>query len=84
MVSILKQELIGATVRVSNARNRTLIGLTGIIIDETKHMIIIKTEKGAKRLIKDAVTLEFPNQRVRVKGNLFLGRPEERIKKISR
>lgn len=71
-------------VRVSNARNQALIGLTGFVIDETKYMIVIKTEKGAKRIIKEAVTLEFPRQRVRVKGNLFLGRPEDRIKKTSR
>lgn len=84
MASILKKELIGASIRVSGARNPSMVGLTGTIIDETKHTLLVKTGRGVKRLLKESVELELSGERIRVKGSLLVGRPEERLKKRSR
>ncbi|MBI4150422.1 ribonuclease P protein subunit [Candidatus Woesearchaeota archaeon] len=81
MASQTKKVLIGTHVRVSDAKNRSLLGLYGTIVDETKNTLLIKTSKGVKRVLKDGVTLEFAHERIRLKGDHLLGRPEERIKK---
>lgn len=84
MALLEKQGLIGMAARVSDARNRSLVGLTGVIVDETKHTLTIKTEKGVKRVPKEGITLELPAARVRIAGERLLGRQEERIKKRSK
>ncbi len=84
MALIEKQGLIGMAARVSDARNRSLVGLTGVIVDETKYTLTIKTEKGVKQVPKKGITLELPATRVRIKGERLLGRQEERIKKRSK
>lgn len=81
MAILLKKTLIGAMATVADAKNQSLKGLSGIIIDETKYTISIKTKKGVKRIIKESIVLELPAERARVKGSLLVGRPEERIKR---
>ena len=84
MGSIIKTSIIGVGIRVSSARNPSLVGLSGTIVDETKHTLLVETSRGVKRLLKDAVVLELPKERIRIKGSLLVGRPEERIKRKSR
>lgn len=54
----LKGEKVGDTIRVINSANKSEIGLSGKIIDETKNMLIIKTRKGIKKIIKNNVTIK--------------------------
>lgn len=79
----LKFELIGLEVEVVNAKNKSLIGIKGKIVDETKNTFVIETDGKEKNLLKDQVTLiiDFKKEKIRVEGKLFLGRSEERIKK---
>ena len=79
----IKFELIGLDIEVVDAKNKSLIGLKGRIIDETKNTFIIEVDGKEKKLLKDQVTLviDFKKEKVRAEGKLFLGRPEERIKK---
>lgn len=82
---IVRYELIGLKVEVTESKNKSLIGIKGTIIDETKNMIIIELEdKTIKKIIKDQVTikLKLKNHTVQVNGQLLVGRPEERIKKL--
>ena len=78
-----KAELIGLDIEIVNAKNKSLIGLKGKIVDETKNTFIIEVDSKEKKLLKDQVTLiiHFEKEKVKVEGKLFLGRPEERIKK---
>ncbi|HLC47128.1 MAG TPA: ribonuclease P protein subunit [Candidatus Nanoarchaeia archaeon] len=78
---MIAKNIIGAQVHVSEAKNKTNIGIEGTIIDETRQTLKIMTKEGTKTIIKKNVTLEFPEERLRVKGALFIGRPEERLKK---
>lgn len=75
---LLKSELIGLTTKVVDSENRTNIGIEGKIIDETKNMIMIKTIKGVKKLIKKQNKLRFGN--TVVDGVELVARPEERVK----
>lgn len=79
----LKFELIGLEVEVIDAKNKSLIGIKGKIVDETKNTFVIETNGKERKLLKEQVTLiiDFKKEKIRVEGKLFLGRPEERIKK---
>lgn len=81
MTLILKAALIGKRVTVIEARNPSLLGMHGIIIDETKHTLLLKTKQGVKRIGKNRITLELPDDHVRIQGRLLIGRPEERVKR---
>ena len=80
---VTKLELIGLDIEVVQAKNLSLIGLKGKIIDETKNTITIRKNNELKKLLKDQiiVNIKFPKETIQINGKLLLGRPEERIKK---
>ena len=81
---IVLHELVGLEVRVISSANKQLEGLSGTVIDETRNMLTIETQKGEKKLSKQDCTFSFPipsGQWVKVRGDLLLARPEDRIKK---
>tara|TARA_Y100000310_G_C20688463_1_gene820650 strand:+ start:516 stop:794 length:279 start_codon:yes stop_codon:yes gene_type:complete len=81
---ISRVELIGMCVEIAEAKNQSLNGLKGKIINETKNMMEIELENGeTKKIIKNQVTLKtkIKGKTVIIKGEVFQGRPEERLKK---
>lgn len=85
-VDIARSELIGLEAEVTDAKNRSLIGLKGLIVDETKSTISIETKDGIKRVIKSQVmlTIMFEGRAFQIDGKILVGRPEDRLKKIRR
>jgi len=84
---IIQDELIGLEVRIIKARNQTLLGKRGKIIDETKNMIVIESENGrVDKVLKDEVVLEIYKdyKAIEIDGKLLIGRPEDRIRKLKR
>ena len=79
-MQILLDEIIGKKIKIANASCKGLAGIEGTIIDETQNTLVIKTKKGNKHVPKAPCTFEIEG--VKVKGKLFLTRPQERIKKI--
>lgn len=79
-------ELIGLRIKVDESRNTTLRGLEGLVVDETRNMMIIENDQGAdKKIQKAGTTFIFTlddGTRVRVKGDRLVARPEDRIKKV--
>jgi ribonuclease P protein subunit POP4 len=75
-------EWIGLEAEVSGSSDRSRIGLKGKIVDETKNLIVMQTEKGEKRLPKAEVKLVVMvgNKRVLLDCGKFAQRPEDRIK----
>lgn len=51
-------KMIGKKAEVKKSGNKSLIGIAGTIVDETKNMITLKTDKGEKKLIKNQVELK--------------------------
>lgn len=79
---LLDQELIGLTIIITQSKNKTLVGLQGKIVDETKYMITIKTSKGDKKLIKKEIKFQIiDGKTIEIEGSKIVGRPEDRIKK---
>jgi ribonuclease P protein subunit POP4 len=81
---IVKIELIGLNVEIIDSKNKSLIGIKGKIVDETKNMIFIETQdKEIKKIIKNQVKflLQYQNKKYEINGEILTSRPEERIKK---
>ena len=82
--NILKHELIGLLVEVTDAKNKKNIGICGKVIDETQKTIIVLSKHKKKRVFKALTTLCFTlpdGKKVEVKGKLLLHRPWERLKR---
>ena len=80
---LLRHELIGCEVEVVDASNSSLIGLKGKVIDETKSSLLIESNDKTKRIFKRNTTMKikFKHNTIQVRGDLLVGRPEDRIKK---
>jgi RNase P/RNase MRP subunit p29 len=75
-----REELIGRHARVVAATSKTYEGVEGLIVDETREMIRLRTPKGEPWLPKRSITLEIQGQRL--EGSEIRFRPEDRIKKV--
>ncbi len=81
--NLVRHELIGLRVEVLRARNKSLIGIKGKVVDETKNLLVIETKKGEKKVLKEEAIFKFTlpsGQKVIVNGKLLVARPEERVK----
>jgi RNase P/RNase MRP subunit p29 len=77
-------ELIGEEIVVSDAANKSLNGVRGIIIDETKETLVLMNDKNEKRrkvILKSAIRkITLKSSGKEVSGEGIRKRPEERIK----
>ena len=81
--NLIRHELIGLDVVVSESLNPLSIGIQGKVIDETQQTITIQTKKGNKKILKRLSTFVFnvKDKKVEVKGSVIAKRPWERISK---
>ena len=86
--NIYFHELIGLEVEIIDHTDSTLRGIKGLVVDETRNTLRVLTisdkekvvpKHGGKFLFKLPKTIS-----VEVLGDLIIGRPEERLKKIKR
>jgi len=84
---VLRSELIGNRIKVVDAENKSLIGIEGKIILETKNTLTVMDENNnRKKLIKKQVVFNMKKdgKTYQVYGKVLVGRPEERLKKVRR
>jgi len=82
--NIVRHELIGLPIELVKSTDAKKQGTKGIIIDETKKMLLVRTEAGEKLVEKSISTFRLilpDGKKVEIEGKLLLGRPEERLKK---
>jgi ribonuclease P protein subunit POP4 len=80
--NIFAHELVGLQARIEESSNRSLIGLSGMIVLETKNMISINTGTGVKRiskLVARKIQLCLPSGSCFINGSSLIGRPEDRV-----
>jgi len=85
--NIVKHELIGLHTVVIESKNKCLVGLAGEIIWETAKMIAIRKNGKIKYIPKNICRflLYLPDgNKILVDGEILVGRPEKRIKKVIR
>ncbi|MHC1626283.1 MAG: ribonuclease P protein component 1 [Methanoculleaceae archaeon] len=79
--NILRHELIGLWAAVKEAPNRSLIGLQGRIIDETRNTLLLETTSGDRRVAKAGTVflIRLPDGTpVQVDGSALVMAPERR------
>ena len=81
--NLIKHEHIGLKVSIADSDNSSIIGLKGIVVNETRNTLVIETDKGEKTLLKEqcVFVFELPEGKVRIDGKLLASRPEDRIRK---
>lgn len=79
-----RHDLIGLDVKIVSSSNKSLVGLTGRIVNETRNTLEIEGDKKVRKIMKSQVVLEvkLDNHTYHVDGKLLVGRPEDRIKKV--
>ena len=79
--TISRHEFIGLETQIVDSTNQQVIGLNGTIINETKSMFTINTEKGMKMIPKSTNDWEFTinGKNMTIKGSTITKRPFERI-----
>ena len=79
--NITSHEFIGLDTEITQSTNSQVIGLNGRIIDETKSMFKINTEKGVKSIAKSTNSWKFSieDKDVIVDGSKITKRPFDRI-----
>lgn len=83
--NVAKHEIIGLKAKIVASSCRSLVGLEGKIIDESRQMIVIETKEGLKKVPKETSVffLTLPDgKEVKLEGRKIVGRPEERIRKV--
>ena len=81
--NILRHELIGLAVRVTEATDPSVNGVRGTVVDETKNMLKILTSEKTIMIPKEIATFRFnlpSGIRVDVDGQRLVARPESRLK----
>ncbi|BCS90638.1 MAG: ribonuclease P protein component 1 [Candidatus Micrarchaeota archaeon] len=81
---ILAEEFNGAKVKIIDSSDTKEIGISGIIVMETKNTFVIDTDKGRKIVKKkgNIFMLYKNNKYYIILGHLILLRPKERVEKF--
>jgi len=77
-------EWIGRTVTMTGASDPQMVGLNGIVIDETRNTITVAGDSGTVSVQKRGSVIDFhePSGIMTINGDRTLFRPHERPKKI--
>ena len=78
----MQHELIGLRCRVVAAKNKSHVGASGVIRDETMKTLVMDNKRVPKAGSVFRVWMD--NATVDIDGDAILARPEERIKKITK
>lgn len=84
--NIIVHELIGLPCRVESASSRNSVGISGVVVDETRNTLVLEKQGIEKTIPKKqgAFSFRLPNgQDARVSGSLIAFSPVERLKKLA-
>jgi ribonuclease P protein subunit POP4 len=82
--NVVHHELVGLRVTLVQCTNRDAMGLSGRIVDERRNVFKLDCGGAEKTAAKHLNTFEFTlpeGEKVRVDGDLLVGRPEDRVAK---
>ncbi|MEM0453365.1 MAG: ribonuclease P protein component 1 [Sulfolobales archaeon] len=82
--NIVYHELIGLQARVIKHTDKTLEGCSGVVVDETMNTLIIEKDGKIITVPKfgSRIVFKLPHKDVEVRGEMLVGRPEDRVKKL--
>ncbi len=84
-VNIFAHELIGLDAKIIESTNKTLTGLVGTIIFETKNTLAMRSGNATKIIPKSAakkIKIITENGACFISGSSMIARPEDRISRL--
>lgn len=81
---ILRYEFIGAKGIVAASLNKNLVGVSGLVVGETRNTFALRNLGITRSVVKEAATFDFTfndGTVVEIDGKLLVGRSEDRLKK---
>lgn len=81
---VLYNSLIGKEIEIIGSSNSNLVGLKGVLIDESANLLFLEQNGSIVKILKNSVTLKisFLGKILKIDGKLLLGTLTTRIKKI--
>lgn len=83
--NIIQHELIGLRADVVESTNPDLVGIAGIVVDESKNMLVIESSTDTRRRMVEkscsVFVFHIDETKVKVDGRLLHSQPENRIQK---
>jgi len=82
--AIVQSELIGLKAKVVKSSNPSYVGISGVVVDETRNTLVIRQDNRDRVVVKDQAVFQFTlsdGTVMEVEGGVILGRPEDRVKK---
>lgn len=79
--NIASHELIGQHTEIVKSTNQFMVGLNGVIVDETRNMFTVKTGNNTKKIPKAINSWKFVinGDKKIIEGNKITKRPFDRI-----
>ncbi|MDP6212189.1 MAG: ribonuclease P protein subunit [Candidatus Thalassarchaeaceae archaeon] len=82
MSQIINLPWLSRKIEVTESTDPTLVGISGMVLDETKRTIVVNNGSKEVTLAKD--TIRFTIEEEEIDGSIVGQRPEERIGKAYR
>ena len=73
------EKMLRTNTQIVDSSNKSLVGLSGKIVNETQAMFTINTSSGTKMIPKQHTSWKFENDQV-INGDKIAKRSEDRIK----
>jgi len=84
---VIRQEFIGTRAKVAESTDTGHVGVSGIVVNETRNTFTLQFEEKRKTIAKNSSVFHFgfhDGTVVEIDGKLLVGRPEDRLKKSIR
>ncbi len=84
--SLIHHELIGLPTSVAYSTNQSQVGISGVMVDETRNTVTLETKVGTKTIEKRNAlfTFQLDGIPVSIEGVKILLRPHERVSGLAR
>ena len=75
-------DLIGQNITITNSKNNEIVGFGGMVVMETKNMVILYTENGEKKIPKNICQFSNENGIIDTDASKLNKRPHERLEML--
>ena len=77
-MEIVRMSWIGRNLQVIDSLDSSLIDLTGTVVNETKNMLVVRSDSKDRKIPKSVVSFTIDDSET-IDGHAVLHRPENRI-----
>jgi ribonuclease P protein subunit POP4 len=79
MSDSIHMPFLARNIHVTESTDPTLVGISGQVLEETRHTIVVQTSNGKKVLAKDVINFTLDLEDKVIEGFTVTRRPEDRI-----